>query len=252
MTTAIAPQWLGELWSNVTYQRRIVPLLSSAPLTGMKAKGYRWKDRPGVEKYAGDKAEIPSKPASVESVEMEAQRWAGGNDLDRAFWDFNETEILRAYWAAMAESYAKETDLDAAAWLIEQATTIETPAPDLIRGIARAGLDVLNKTDQDATFALVNPLDIESLLDFAELDAPKFMDAVPIANPNKWTTSNAVTRGTAIVGTKSAATFYELTGSPLRVEAEHIAHGGRDAALFGYTAHLLNKPGGIAKITIGA
>ena len=251
MTTAIAPQWLGELWSKVTYTRRIVPLLSSAPLRGMKAQGYRWDKRPGVAKYAGDKAEIPSKPASVVPVEMTAQRWAGGNDLDRAFWDFNETEILNAYWAAMAESYAQETDLDVSAWLIKNATPLEGTAPDFIRGIARAGLHVHHNTNQDATFAVVNPLDIETLLDFAELDAPKYIDAVPIANPKNWTTSDAVTRGTAVVGTKSAATFYELAGSPLRVEAEHIARGGRDAALFGYTATLLNKPGGIVTVNIG-
>ena len=251
MTTAVAPQWLGEMWSQVTYERRIVPLLSDAPLRGMKAQGYRWAQRPGVAKYAGDKAEIPSKPASVEPVEMAAQRWAGGNDLDRAFWDFNETEILRAYWAAMAESYAQETDLDTAAWLMRNARQIDGTAPDFIRGIARAGLAVLDATDQNATFAIVNPLDIETLLDFAMLDAPQYMDSVPIANPKNWTTSKAVERGTAVVGTKSAATFYELAGSPLRVEAEHIAHGGRDAALFGYTATLLNKPGGVAMIAIG-
>ena len=251
MTNAIAPQWLGELWGGVTYERRIIPLLASAPLTGMKAVGYRWKVKPGVAKYAGDKAEIPSKPAEIEPVERGAQRWAGGNDIDRAFWDFNETEILAAYWRAMAESYAMETDHDAAAWLDDQATEVVGTAPDLIRGIARAGLSVLNATDSPATFAIVNPLDIETLLDFAVLDAPQFVDVVPVANPKNWTTSNTVERGTAVVGTKSAATFYELSGSPLRVEAEHIARGGRDAALFGYTATMLNKPGGVAKIAIG-
>lgn len=251
MTNALAPQWLGELWGGVTYERRIIPLLASAPLTGMKAVGYRWKVKPGVAKYAGDKAEIPSKPAEIEPVERGAQRWAGGNDIDRAFWDFNETEILAAYWRAMAESYAMETDHDAAAWLDAQATEVVGTAPDLIRGIARAGLSVLNATDSPATFAIVNPLDIETLLDFALLDAPQFVDVVPVANPKNWTTSNTVERGTAVVGTKSAATFYELAGSPLRVEAEHIARGGRDAALFGYTATMLNKPGGVAKIAIG-
>ena len=45
-----------------------------------------------------------------------------------------------------------------------------------------------------------------------------------------------------------AATFYELSGSPLRVEAEHIAKGGRDAALFGYTAKLLNRKEGLVKV----
>jgi len=250
MVDATAPNWLGELWSGVTYQRRVIPALTSKVLRGMKAKGYRWATKPGVAKYAGDKAEIPSKEASVEPVEIAAQRWAGGNDLDRAFWDFNETEILRAYWAAMAESYALETDLEAAAFLNANATAISESAPDFLRGIARAGLRVLDTTDQPATFALVNPLDVESVLEFAALDAPKYLDIVPIANPKQWITTNAVDRGTALVGTKSAVDFYELGGSPLRAEAEHIAKGGRDAALFGYTAMNLAKPDGVQKVTI--
>lgn len=51
------------------------------------------------------------------------------------------------------------------------------------------------------------------------------------------------------MGTKAAATHYELSGSPLRVEAEHIAKGGRDAALFGYTANMLNRPEGLQLVS---
>lgn len=251
LVSSNAPAWLGELWNGVTYQRRIVPLLNGKPLTSMKGVGYRWTTKPGVDKYAGDKAAIPSKPAAVEPVEVDAQRWAGGNDLDRKFWDFNETAILESYWRAMAESYAIETDKDAAAFLAANATALTDPATDFIRGVARAGLAVLDATDTPATFALVNPLDVESVFDFAELDAPKYIDLVPVANPANWTTSAQVPRGTAIVGTKSAVDFFELGGAPIRVEAEHIANGGRDAALFGYTAQLLAKPGGIQSVTVG-
>lgn len=250
MTNAIAPAWLGELWGGVEYERQIIPLLANKPLRGMKAHGYRWTKKPGVAKYSGDKAAIPSKPAAVETVEVTAQRWAGGNDLDRAFYDFNNREVLEAYWRAMAEDYALQTDIDAAAFLNENATVIEAPAADFLRGIARAGLAVRKATHINATFALVNPDDVESVLSFAELDTPKFLNLVPVANPENWTLSEQITKGTAIVGTKTAVDFFELQGSPLRVEAEHLAHGGRDGALFGYTAHSLAKAGGLQKITI--
>lgn len=250
MSTALAPQWLGELWSGVEYQRQIIPLLANKPLRGMKAHGWRWTTKPGVDKYSGDKAAIPSKPAAVESVEVTAQRWAGGNDLDRAFYDFNNKEVLAAYWAAMAEDYALQTDIDAATYLATHATAIEASAPDFLRGIARAGLAVQAATKSPATYALVNPGDVESVLNFAALDAPQFLDLVPVANPSRWTISEQVAQGTAIVGTKSAVDFWELAGSPLRVEAEHLAQGGRDGALFGYTAINLAKPGGVQKVTI--
>lgn len=252
MVDASAPAWLGELWSGVEYQRVIIPLLANKALTRLRMTGYVWTEKPGVDKYAGDKAEIPSKPAAIKAVDITGERWAGGNDLDRAFYDFNETEILASYWRAMNESYAMETDFEAARFLAANATAIETPATDFIRGIATAGLAVYDATKSAATFALVNPVDVPSVLDFAELDAPKYIDMVPIANPKNWTLSSEVDPGTAIVGTKSAVEFYELAGSPLRVEAEHLSHGGRDAALFGYTALNLAKPGGLQKVTISA
>ena len=244
-----APQWLGELWSGVTYERRIVPLMQQKPLTSRKAIGYRWVTKPGVDKYAGNKAEIPSKPAQIETVEREAERWAGGNDLDRAFWDFRESEFLAAYWAAMAESYAYETDMDALAFLVDNAREIDGTATGVQAAISRGALNINNVLHAPATFAIINPADLEQVLGLSVMDAPRYLGiAGSITDPAKWTTSDAVTPGTAIIGTKVAATHYELAGSPLRVEAEHIARGGRDAALFGYTAKMINRPEGLVQV----
>lgn len=245
-----APQWLGELWNGVTYERRIVPLMTQKPLTSRKAVGYRWVTKPGVEKYAGNKADIPSKPAKIEPVERESERWAGGNDLDRAFWDFNEREFLAAYWAAMAESYAYETDLDALKFLIANSTAIDGKATNVQSAISRGSLAVDNRLRTPATFAIINPADLEQVLSLSTMDAPRYLGiAGTITDPSKWTTSEDVPAGTALVGTKAAATHFELAGSPLRVEAEHIAKGGRDAALFGYTAKMVNRPEGLVKVS---
>ena len=249
MVNATAPQWLGELWNGVTYTREIIPLISSAPLRSMKARGYRWSTKPGVDKYAGDKTAIPSKPAAVETVEVDAQRWAGGNDLDRKFWDFNEREILDAYWRAMAESYAFETDKAAAQFLVANATSVEDAAPDIVRAVARGSIHVHKALKAPASFAIINPEDLETVLSMNALDAPRYENLTPVANPQSWKLSEFVDKGSVIVGAKSAVTHFELSGSPLRVEAEHIAKGGRDAALFGYTALMMNKPGGLVKTT---
>lgn len=244
-----APQWLGELWSGVTYERRIVPLMTQKPLTSRKAVGYRWTTKPGVEKYAGNKADIPSKPAAIEAVERESERWAGGNDLDRAFWDFKEREFLAAYWEAMAESYAYETDMDALQFLIDNATAIDGTATGVQAAISRGSLSIDNALRSPASFAIINPGDLEQVLGLSQMDAPRYLGiAGSITDPAKWTTSDAVPAGTAIIGTKAAATHYELAGSPLRVEAEHIAKGGRDAALFGYTAKMVNRPEGLVSV----
>jgi hypothetical protein len=250
MIDRAAPQWLGELWSGVTYQRRIIPLMTQKPLTSRKAVGYRWVTKPGVAKYAGNKTDIPSKAAAIEAVERESERWAGGNDLDRAFWDFKEREFLAAYWEAMAESYAYETDMDALQFLIDNATAIDGTATGVQTAISRGSLAIDNVLHSPASFAIINPADLEQVLDLSQMDAPRYLGiAGTITDPSKWTTSDAVTPGTAIVGTMAAATHYELGGSPLRVEAEHIAKGGRDAALFGYTAKMVNRPEGLVSVS---
>lgn len=250
MIDRTAPQWLGELWAGVTYQRRVIPLMTQKPLTSRKAIGYRWKTKPGVEKYAGNKADIPSKPASIEPIERDSERWAGGNDLDRAFWDFKEREFLAAYWAAMAESYAMETDQDALKFLIDNATAIDGTATNVQSAIARGSLRIDNALHTPASFAIINPADLEQVLSLSQMDAPRYLGiAGTITDPAKWVTDDAVPAGTAIIGAKAAATHFELAGSPLRVEAEHIAKGGRDAALFGYTAKMLNRPEGLVKVT---
>ena len=244
-----APAWLGELWSGVTYERRVVPLLTNSPLTSRKAKGYRWKKKPGVASYAGNKANIPSFAAEIEPVERDSVRWAGGNDLDRAFWDFNETEFLAAYWRAMAESYAFETDQEAARFLVKEAAEVDASGLDVVRAIARGAIHIDQTLHAPATFALINPADFEGILGISALDAPTYLGLTgAISDPSKWVASEFVQRGTAVMGNKAAVTHYELSGSPLRVEAEHIAKGGRDAALFGYTALMVNKPEGLIAV----
>lgn len=243
-----APAWLGELWAGVEYERRVVPLVQNAPLTAMKVQGFRWKSKPGVGKWKADKTEIPSKKAAWETVEIDSQPWAGGNDLDRRIFDFNQVETIQAYWKAMAESYAYETDKDLAEFLTKEAVDIQESTTDLLRAVTRGGIRIDEAIHSPASFVLVNPLDLETVLDFSQLDVPHYTGLTPVSTPDKWTTSEFVERGTAIVGSKLAATFYELGGSPLRVEAEHIAKGGRDAALFGYTAKMINRKDGLVKV----
>lgn len=247
-----APAWLGELWSSVAYQRRIVPLLTTRPLTTRQAVGYQWVTKPKVGKYLGDKTDIPTNLPQTREVKRDSERWAGGHDIDRAFFDFGETAYLAAYWAAMNESYAEETDLDFADFLDTNALLLAGSFPDMVRAITAAALTVDAEVRTPATFAIVNPLDLLTLLDVSMLEAPHYGNLAPLGDPSKWTTSTAVERGTALVGAKNAASFYELTGSPLRAEAEHIAKGGRDAALFGYTAKIINRPEALRKVAFTA
>ncbi len=56
--------------------------------------------------------------------------------------------------------------------------------------------------------------------------------------------------GKVIVGTSKAATFHELSGSPVRVDVLNIANGGFDQGVFGYFAPVLSDSRGLAVVSI--
>ncbi|AKI28620.1 hypothetical protein GMA5_6 [Gordonia phage GMA5] len=253
---ATPPAWLGELWSGPAKTRELIPLLKRRPLTSWRMQGFRWKDKPLVASYEGDKKEIPTNPVSVEPYEFEAVRWAGGHDLDRKFYDFGDSSILEAYWAAMHESYAVVTDQAAGAFLTANAKTVAPLAavgeiPALILAMYQAKNSVKKATGVAPAYYLANSADQLSLLLLTAQNKPAFWDELGVS-PSQILWRDQVPAGTLIAGAQPATTFWELGGSPLRVEAEHLSHGGRDRAMFGYTGQSIDNPDGLVKIQFTA
>lgn len=240
--------WVGELWSGVAYERVVVPLLNPGTLAHWKVTGWRWVTKPEVNDYTGDKTEVPTNAPTTEAVSVEAKRLAGAHDLDRKFWDFNDQEFIASYFAAMAESYAYESDQRAAAFVMASATAAGA-APNMLKAVARGRTYLKTNARTRASYVLVNPTDMEALLDLTNDDVPAYLSLLGI-DPGSFVDSEFVPAGTVVVGARPAATFYELNGSPIRVEAVELAKGGRDGALFGYYATLLHNAKGIAKVTI--
>lgn len=240
--------WLGELWSGVDYQRTIVPLLGAKPLTHWKVQGWRWVTKPTVADYAGDKAEIPTNTPTTEKAEAEAKRIAGGHDIDRKYFDFGDTEFITSYFRAMTESYAMLSDQKAADAIVAGAFDGGS-APDLLKAVAKARFIVKRGARVNPTFVLMGDDTLQTLLDYGQFDVPAFLDQLGI-KPENFQSSEIVPEGAVYVGAKNALDFYELPGSPIRVQAEDVAKGGRDAALFGYYATLQHSAAGIAKVTI--
>lgn len=247
-----APAWLGELWEGNSFSREIVPLMTHGTLTRMKAVGYRWTKKPKVADYAGDKAEIPTSPVATEAVEVAAKRLATGNDIDRAYWDFNESEFINAYFRALSESYAMVTDEKAAAFLATSAAgNVKPKQPTLLYAAAAARQAVKRGARVEPTAYLVHPDDMFELLKITTMDNPSYLTLIGV-DPAKFVSTDQAKKGSVIAFAKPAVTFYELPGSPIRVVAEDIARGGRDAAVFGYWATLLNNQSGIVEVPFGA
>lgn len=243
-------QWENELWAGVGYTRRIVPLLTNRDLTSYKITGWRWKTKPYMDTYAGDKAEVPTNPAATEAVETTAARLAGAHDIDRKFRDFGDTAFFQAYYEAMAESWAIRTDTIAAEFLVANATESGS-ADDVIMAADIGAEAVEDNTGVGANFALVNPTDWRTLMGVTAQSKPAFLDLLPFP-PNRLIRTKLVEAGTVIVGAKQAVSWYERAGSPIRVETVDLAHGGIDGGVFGYYATLLNNAGGLVSVAIGS
>lgn len=249
--------WVGELWSGVAYQRQFVPILTQRPLTSWKVTGWKWDTSPTVATYSGDKAAIPSNSPTTASVEVSASRLAGGHDIDRKFIDFNDSEFLESYFRAMTESYAQQSDAVALAAIIAAAShdvsgtataDVEAPAGStLLEQVAYGVNKVRTDTHTNPSFVLVNNVDFTKLIGVTALDVPSFLTLLGV-NPAAFIPTDQVDAGTVIVGAQPAMTFYELGGSPIRVQAEHLSNGGRDAAVFGYVATLLHDTRGIVSV----
>lgn len=247
-----APQWLGELWEGSEYQREIIPTMTIKPLTKLKAVGWRWTQKPEIEDYAGDKAEIPTNEVATEPVETTANRMAVGHDIDRAYFDFNETEFLEGFFRARTIDYAMKSDAKAAAFLNTSASTGTTVAsePDLLHAAARARLVVKRQVRVEPSAYLVHPNSLFGLFDITQLDNPAYLDLLGV-KPERFIATDLVPENEVIAYAKESVTWFELPGSPIRVDAERIDLGGRDSAVFAYWATLLNNQAGIVRVPFG-
>ena len=256
-----APQWVGELWSGRGYQRRIVPLINQAALSAFKISGWRWKTKPTVAPYAGKKADVTSNAAEVEMVDLTAKRLAGAHDIDRIYMDFPNPEFWSSYFAAMTESYARQSDAAALTDLISGATAVTggatpTGVPRGLVGIVDGALKLVDFAVP--SFAVVETSlwrDIlltprEKTLEF--LNASLGFEDGSLQN-FQIVPSSGLAANTVLVGARDAATFHELGGgTPIRVEAENISKGGRDVGVFGYYATNVHSAAGLALVTTQA
>lgn len=248
-----APQWLGELWEGSEYQREIIPTMTIKPLTKLKAVGWRWTQKPEIEDYAGDKTAIPTNEVSTEPVETTANRMAVGHDIDRAYFDFNETEFLEGFFRARTIDYAMKSDAKAAAFLNTSASTGTTVAsePDLLHAAARARLVVKRQVRVEPSAYLVHPNSLFGLFDITQLDNPAYLDLLGV-KPERFIATDLVPENEIVAYAKESVTWFELPGSPIRVDAERLDLGGRDSAVFAYWATLLNNQSGIVRVPFGA
>lgn len=258
-TAAIAPDYIGEIWSGIPFARRIIPLLLHGDLTSLRTIGWRWVVEPEVAEWAGNKANVPSNTPTTENAEWSIQRFAGGWDLAREFIDFGETEVVNSFLTAAAGSYAKKSDAWALAQLLAAATasTVEDlPAdvPAALVGIVDGSLGII-ANDARPSYALVNPADYRPLLFTKKSDVLEYLNlGLGLEDGDLSGFSivphTGVPEGEVLTGAREAAAIHELPGSPIRVNALDMVKGGVDEALFGYVQFRDYYKAGIRRVSL--
>ncbi|WP_024817028.1 phage major capsid protein [Arthrobacter sp. 31Y] len=250
------PAWLGELWSGKDYVRKYAPLVNSGSLTSWKVEGFKWTALPTVGDYAGDLADIPSTGATSTYYSTEALRLAGGVKVDRKFVDFGNTDTIASLLKGAASDYARKSDA-------KVINFIKTNAQNVTAGTVPAGVAPAAAKIVDGALAMIDfatpSFAIVGLTAYRELVLTKENDSLKYIESNanleegslagfKIIPSADVAANDVYVGAKEAVTFFELGGSPIRVEALDVSKGGLDEALFGYYALVLNDARGLKKI----
>jgi hypothetical protein len=246
--------YLGELWSRNAYQRRYVPLFASQSLTSYTAVGWRWTEEPEVDDYTGNTNEVPSNELDTEMVTVTAARLAGGHKLDRRFRDFGDQSVIESYFRKMSESYARKSDARCLTAAVNAATPVGITQWDTrvalgLNAIVDGALAVI-ESENSPSFAIVSPELWRAIVLTGKDDAFAFLSAgfgLEDGSVESFKViPGAVGTGKVLVGAKPAMTFFELPGSPIRVEGIDPHHGAIDPALFGYWAAIANAPAALA------
>jgi hypothetical protein len=250
---SMPPQWLGKLWNDKPFERKVVPLFAHADLKSLKISGgWRWKTKPAMAPWTGNKSNVPSGPVETEPAdEVSAVRWAGAHDVGREFRDFDVPDFWADYFAAMTESYARLTDAAALADVLTASLGNATTAGTVPTGISAAAAYIVDGAlatldTATPTHALVakdlwrdlvlTPKD--KVLEY--LNASLGLEEGSLAG-FRIIPHATIPAGTVAVGARSALTVYELSTTPLRVEGLDMVRGGIDPGLFGYSATVTNN-----------
>jgi hypothetical protein len=262
------PGWIGELWTPQAAGRLLVEKIGVSPLTGMKMQGWKWQTEPEVAPYAGNKAAIPTSPASIVPAEATAQRIAGGWDLDRIYVDFN-TGFLSAFQDAAVRDYKRKSQsyfidghaavtgppaVPAAEGFLADAADLGT-APDLTSAINVLVSYLTGNGAQVSFLALASDV-YADFLNMTGAEAPWWLQGQGTISFNG--TANVggtavvvdptLAAGTVLGGDSDAVSLWE-TG-PINVQAVNLPNGGIDFALFGYWAQMVHDDDGLAKVTV--
>ena len=264
------PAYLGELWTQTTYTERFAPLVSHENLTAMSVKGWRWVagKSPIVDDWdpaysgvapAESMTDIPTGEVVAEAEEWFAKRIAGGNRFDRVHIDFPVPGVLESFLREQTEYIKKRRDARVQQHLVAAAAAgkITGTGKDIENAWRKIILGAMHVLDYSKpTYAIVGNdvyrelLGTDMLENLAMLDTTLGLESGSMAGfriqPAAITDSTM--DGKVIVGAAAATVLHEPGGAPIRVDAQELAKGAVDKAVFSYYLLRTDDRGGIVEV----
>ena len=149
--------------------------------------------------------------------------------------------------AAVTTSGEVELSAPATATGAAVVATLAHQHATLLKAAARASQVLKRRRVGKADWIVVNDEDYFTLLDYAEKDLPALLKLWGIT-PEDFRSSDQIAPGTLLAGVRKTAKLRTLPGSPIRIDAQNLAHGGVDNAAFGYWAIEEHHKSGIASV----
>lgn len=149
---------------------------------------------------------------------------------------------------AVTNSGSIEMSANATATAASVTLSLGVREPSILKAAARAVHDLDRREVGTADWVMLNDEDLFSLLDLNEDAVPAFLNLYKI-DPAQFRSDSSVPRGSVLAGVRQSATVRTLPGSPIKVDAQHLANGGVDKAFFGYWAIQQHHTSGIAVAT---
>jgi len=256
------PQWIGELWDGLVFERDVVDVFGTPKaLTSNKIAGWRWKVKPKGDTWLGNKTAVPSNTPEAVGYESSAAYFAGAHDHANEYRHFPNAEYWTSYYEAMRESYAYWSNEQAWNLLREDATPL---VADVVPDGLAAGLSMLIdgavavvEANALPSFAFLEPRLWKQMLKTQNLDVLGYLNAslgfkAGTLEDGGFTLRPRVGQTGVLVGAREAFTPYELPGVPLRIEAEDLTKGGLDTGLFGYFGAVTHKADAIVQVNSSA
>ena len=221
----------------------------------------RWELAPVVGEQVAEKDEIPTSPAKITPSSAPVKTFATGNDVSQQVLDFGSPSFVEDWIRAAGVDYAQVIDTYALTGLLAVATPVTSVAGASLTDILAGLIGGLNPAAVPAggLFALVSwdigvgamgatnddrPAFWDGSISFGSFIPSVTMGGLSIAvDPNMPT-------GTALLGLRNAATWYDLPGTPFSLRAVNVGLLGLDIAVYGYGALGIQFPAALTKTTV--